>query len=240
MYVWHSPDELISCPLCDAAARKPTLLSGNDFDAVFWSDGRRVAPSLPLPTPVASCHACNRCFWLDDAAVRPDDPDPPLPWWRLVFRPDRRRPLTEWDDAPEVQEPDEAGYLQALARGWTVGEEQERSLRVLVWWRGNDRFRPDPYGHAPLDVPAIPDSDADAAPWLDDARRANMVALMALLDQSAEDRLMRTELLRQLDRQDGAIGVLDTLEADTYPEFVALLRRLCADTEATIGAIARR
>jgi hypothetical protein len=46
-----------------------------------------------------------------------------------------------WNDAREVEEPDEEGYYRAIEKGIAKDDEQMKSLRILAWWRRNDAFR---------------------------------------------------------------------------------------------------
>src|SRR5687767_1023305 len=61
------PDIVLACPRCGAPHRLRSLLTGNTFDAVVWTDGWRDAPMLPLPPVVSRCAACQRFFWVGRA-----------------------------------------------------------------------------------------------------------------------------------------------------------------------------
>ena len=126
------PDQIVACPHCKALAKYMTLMSGNTFGARVWTDGKQDAPMLPHPPAVVKCRQCAECYWLAEAKVV----GTVEPWGG-------KRPKVDpaWTAAPEVQEPSEEEYYQALEKGLAGDPRQERSLRVLAWWRRNDAFR---------------------------------------------------------------------------------------------------
>jgi len=63
------PDEIIACPRCGGLAKRPTLISGNTFGAIFWTDGKMLAPMLPHLPAITRCAQCQQFYWLDDARV---------------------------------------------------------------------------------------------------------------------------------------------------------------------------
>jgi len=40
------PGQVVACPRCEAEASYSTMISGNNFGARFWTDGRMIAPML--------------------------------------------------------------------------------------------------------------------------------------------------------------------------------------------------
>ncbi len=61
------PDRVIECAPCKTLMRVPTLLSGNTFGARWWTDGKMIAPMLPMPPTITRCHGCGRYFWIAEA-----------------------------------------------------------------------------------------------------------------------------------------------------------------------------
>lgn len=54
------PAQAIRCPGCKQITLKEySLLSGNTYDAVLWSDFKLVAPSMPQPPFLVKCPACG-------------------------------------------------------------------------------------------------------------------------------------------------------------------------------------
>jgi hypothetical protein len=184
-----------------------TLTSGNTFGARIWTDGKQIAPMLPSPPIVVKCHHCAECYWLANAK-KIGNVDP---------RGDKSVQVDpSWAAAPEVQEPSEAEYYRALRVGLAANPEQERTLRLLVWWRRNDAFRVAPQG--------ITVNDAE----LSGTRRENLNVLVRLLDETDEsDLLMKAEALRELGEFESATQVLSRVTSAEYAKVVRQLRLLC-------------
>jgi hypothetical protein len=222
------PDQIVACPHCGALAKYMTLLSGNTFGARVWTDGKRLAPMLPAPPAVVKCHHCGDCYWLADA-----EEVGAVELWpgghllaRVFTLPVLRAlgtvklwPGAEWAAAPVIEEPAEADYYDALERGLATNSEQERTLRILAWWRRNDAFRHDAQ------------AEAGRALSLSDTCRTNLEALATTLDEADErDRLMKAEVLRQLGEFEAAKTLLRRVTSAEYGAFVRQLR-LAADAE---------
>ena len=61
------PTIIRECPHCGNPGKQDTIISGNTFGAVLWSDGKQVAPMMPRPPSYVFCMKCNEMFWLKDA-----------------------------------------------------------------------------------------------------------------------------------------------------------------------------
>jgi hypothetical protein len=190
------------------------LASGNTFCARVWTDGKQVAPMLPRPPAVAKCRQCAECFWLADAkrigtvdhwADDADQGDP------------------AWTGAQRIREPSEEEYYEALRKGLAADAQQERTLRILAWWRRNDAFRDDPPRES------ITLANAHGA-W-----RKNLEILVGLLDEANEsDRIMKAEVLRQLGEFGASQQVLERVTSDGYAVVVRQLRSLCDARDACV------
>ena len=55
--------EIVKCPYCGTEKELMTLLSGNTFGAVYWSDNKRIAPMLPSVSPVQKCPNCRKYYF---------------------------------------------------------------------------------------------------------------------------------------------------------------------------------
>ncbi len=172
------PDQIIACPHCEALQRRRTLLSGNTFGSRAWTDGARRSPMLPATSPVAKCQHCSGYYWTREAKVHGEIP---------VWGNEGEEIKPEWASAPYLAEPKEKDYYAALQTGLARSLEEEKALRILAWWRRNDRFR---------------DSGEDTPPSLvkmSRACRSSLLALATLLDtQEDTDRIMRAEVLREM------------------------------------------
>ena len=201
------PDQIIACPKCKGLARYMTLASGNTIDARVWTDGKMIAPMLPLPPTVVKCHHCAELYWRADA--------------EQIGTVDRCRGADEqvnpaWADAPIVEEPTEAGYYQALANGLAKDAKQERVLRVLAWRRRNDVFRDKPLKEAQ-------GTSDNPVEW-----RKNLEALARLLtEEDVNDCLTKAEVLRELGKFESAKQVLNHATSTDGAAVVRQLRSLC-------------
>ncbi len=109
-----------------------TLVSGNTCGAKVWTDGKRVFPMFPSPPAVVKCRYCAECYWLKEAKKIGS----------IDFQQNEdQQTLPEWAAAQVVEEPCEEDYYLAIKNGLATSPEQERTLRILAWWRRNDSFR---------------------------------------------------------------------------------------------------
>ena len=54
--------EIVICPFCGKQKELLSLISGNTFGAVLWSDGKRITPLLPEVSPVQKCPRCRKYY----------------------------------------------------------------------------------------------------------------------------------------------------------------------------------
>jgi hypothetical protein len=215
------PNQIVACPHCGALAHYRTLVSGNTLGAEGWTDGRQYAPMMVEPPAVVKCHACAKCYWLADAeeigVVERD------------FR--AKEPVPEaWRNAAEVKEPNPDEYLDAIEAGLAKDGAQEKSLRLLAWWRSNDAARGWPFVRE--DTPV-------ASP---DGVRRNLERMLDLLtDDNDNDRLMRAEVLRELGEFAAAEQALREVSTDLR-WVVEQIRSLCAakDTRVRMLEVGRK
>lgn len=64
------PSNLYRCPFCGKEKKLLSLISGNTFGAVVWSDTFRDCPMFPEPSRVQHCPKCGKFYFLDD--IKPD------------------------------------------------------------------------------------------------------------------------------------------------------------------------
>ena len=208
------PDQIIACPKCKGLARYMTLASGNTIDARVWTDGKMIAPMLPLLPTVVKCRHCAELYWRVDA--------------EKIGIVDRLQDAGEhvnpaWVDAPKVEEPTEAEYYQALAKGLAKDAKQERILRILAWRRSNDGFR-----DTALKQVQVISNDPEA--W-----RRNLEALACLLtEEDVKDCLIKTEVLRELGKFESAKQVLSRATSTDGAAVVRQLRSLCDAGDFTV------
>jgi hypothetical protein len=197
------PDQIIGCPHCQGLAKYRTWVSGTGFGVVCWTDGKQENVGMigPRPPAVVKCRHCAECYWLADAdeigTVAPWDGQPVDPAWRA---------------AQEVEEPAEEDYDRALQKSLADDRRQERTLRMLAWWRRNDAFRSRP----------------ECVTSASEVWRRNLEALAGLLEDGDEnDRLLKAEVLRELGQFQPAKELLSRVHSSEHRGVVRQLRNLC-------------
>jgi hypothetical protein len=189
---------VVACPRCGGLARYETVLSGNTLGARVWTDGKMEAPMLPRPPEVARCSHCGQYYWLTQARKVGS-----LKAWET----EDARVDPAWRAAPRIGELSEAEYYEAIHRGLAQDPEEEKTLRILAWWRSNDAAR---RGQS---------QPTDLAP-----RRENLQALVGLLAGGTdEEQVMRAEALRELGRFAEAEAALARV---TAPELAWVVRQI--------------
>lgn len=123
------PEQVITCPHCGFLARQHTLVSGNTFGAILWSDGKQEAPMLPEFPAVTRCQGCKHFYWVDEAKVK-DEIEP--------FGDKSKCVPKEWERAEPTQHLTIDEYIEALDTGVGSNIQKERYVRVHFWWAVND------------------------------------------------------------------------------------------------------
>lgn len=119
------PNKIRKCSNCAELFRERSIMSGNSMDAVWWTDGKLEAPSLPDEPKLVRCRKCQTLLWVADMELVgeegfPTSKDP----WRDVQRPER------------ADEPNLLAYAAA-----TKDPKKERYVRLRAWWSRNDAIR---------------------------------------------------------------------------------------------------
>ena len=113
---------IYECPNCEKAVAKQSLLYGNTFNAVYFSDGKRIAPMLPDFPAIVKCKKCNAFFELGD---------------KCEFEGDKEKYAgVEHAEFMSVYE-----YAEAIDSGFAKSKKEEMYLRQHLWWAFNDRVR---------------------------------------------------------------------------------------------------
>jgi len=211
------PNQVVLCPHCKGPGQYMTMLSGNTFGARAWTDGRTDAPMMLKPPAVVMCRHCARCYWLE-AAERVDDEDA----WRDATPPaDPALAVVDY-----VREATEEEYFEAIDAGLAAGLVQERRLRILAWWRGNNAFR----GQS-----AHPAGSHTADPA---RRRRNLLALVELLPGHADDvRVLKAEVLRELGEFQAAREILVQIRSGRKAGMARQIEVLCDRGDPCVRAL---
>ena len=126
------PTYIKGCPKCSCRIAEESLLSGNNFGEVVWTDGMNDAPMLPNLPQLVLCPDCSTFLWLADL----DQVDSPKSFGRLEG--------AKWPIIPTFSD-----YVDYLSSN-KLKPERERHARILAWWAGNHpRRRGGPKKHRP-------------------------------------------------------------------------------------------
>jgi len=202
------PDQIKRCPGVKTALRFSTLLSGNTIGATRWTDGKMDAPMLPTTAGIWKAGPDEVIFWEEDCELIKE---------------------VEFGEEPSVpaEEPSRLrgeDLYRALDEGLGNTPTREEYLRVLAWWKSNDRFR-----FAP-----------DATRTERDPRAiANMKTLFALLNENVDEstRLYKAELARELGNFDVATALLEHPFPERYQHAVEQIGALIAARDVMVRKI---
>jgi hypothetical protein len=218
------------------------LLSGNTFGAERWTDGKMVAPMLPIPPAITRCRVCEGFFWVDQAEVlgelhpaavsilkQDSEQLASLTDWERNYlqelEKEGRSRLEEWLAAEQVRELSEVEYLRALLQGLASDRRQEIHLRLKAWWAGNDPLR---------DIAAGERPGFERSP----AAVENLERLSCLLsDRSPEDRLMQAEIAREMGHFDEALRLLHLRLPNEYEDVAEYVRNLAEVSDPLVRRI---
>ena len=208
------PDQIIACPKCKGLAKYRTIVSGNTFGATLWSDGKQVAPMLPVPPAVVKCRHCGEYYWLADA-----EEVGMVEQWNG----EDHQIKPEWTSAKEVIEPTEDEYYLALESSLVTNPQEERNLRILAWWRSNDDFRND-----------YDEKDRQQTS-MTEQRRKNLEGLVCLLhEDDLSDAIMKAEVLRELGEFESASKVLSSIDDSELTNIVRQLQYLVDEQDSRV------
>lgn len=213
----------IKCPGCRKRARTFTLVSGNTCGATCWTDGRAHTGMLPIPPAATRCRECRCYFWI----CKPKETEKWIPYDSLCEAPASYRP--SWNDPPYVYPLTADEYVEAagtLARNIV----QERFFRIRAWWAGDPSF-----------WPVASESEKPVVGWVNELRcAANTERLLEILDASdVRQQLLRAEIMRQLERFDEAMKLIEREELSAHAEFAGYIWRLARHRDARVRRIPR-
>lgn len=226
------PDKVICCLSCGGLERHVTLRSFVELTVHIWTDGFRLAEERPQAPAIIKCGQCSHVYWLEDASVLGE----------LDTRNTTASPH-EWRRAQRVLEPQEADYYVALAAGLGRTRKEERTARILAWWKSNEPLRGDLVTRVYdrwdflTDLSGAPKKRHQLGQFNVDppARQSNMELLLPLLDRrDPGDRLMKAEVLRELGRFEQARLALDQVEYDPLAGIVDQIRALCDEGDSLV------
>jgi hypothetical protein len=203
------PDNIISCPYCNGLAKYGSLVSGNTFGATLWTDGRRITPMLPHPTPVVKCEICSECYWLSKAKE--------IGAINNIWDEKNEKTNPDWESALNIIEPTEEEYYVAIEKGIASDESEELEIRTFTWWKRNDKFRND---------------SKNLICSIEGVAAENLQLLIQLLDKEDDNsRLMKAEAHRELGCFKEAKKTLNLVTSDRLFSIVQQMINLCDDND---------
>ena len=222
--------ELVKCPSCGFAQKQETLMSGNTFGALHFSDGSRIAPMLPETPRYTKCPECSVLFGVCDAKR-----EKVAKCWGEIHA-----GKGKGEDAPYIEFLSKDEYCQAINEGlYGVSDTDMKGrmldLRLLLWRAYNRRIHTDAY-KALLDGKKSSlwnriGSDDEEVIYRDNCRE-----LLKLLEGSSDDEayLIKAEIYRNLGDFDRCReALLRISKPKYYRPFIDAIKTAC-DTECTL------
>lgn len=197
---------------------------------------------LPRMPEIAHCQGCGGFYWLDRAREIGTIPSS----LHLMLTPEEARQVPdEWTRAPMIHVLDEQELMSAVNSPAATDVRRERKLRILLWWKGNDRFREKddraPHGRPAPDEPlkaglrAVPARQYEAPTQV---HRANMERLHAILQaKEPKMRLMKAELARELGLFEECLALLAPPFPKEFWTAAELIRGLADQGIAAVAEI---
>ena len=120
------PTIIKKCLECSGLIKEHTIMSGNTFGAIFWTDGKRDAPMLPDLPWLVKCPHCQSLIWIDEQEE--------------IGEIEPYIDSGTYKGAKSYSEPELQDYFAELKIS-NLGRKKELYLRRRAWWKGNDKRR---------------------------------------------------------------------------------------------------
>lgn len=210
------PTHIIACPSCGGLHQELTFLSGNDFGARHWTDGKVDAPMFPVTPRFVVCVHCKKGFFTEDAKTIGNIP----------YGPDNSLFPSDWQNAPRILWPHIEDYVARLTgEGKETDAERVRYLRIHLWWSLNDILSS---RDTPTFKSRIIDNPVSDEKMVEYRRlfTENLNALIDLFSASVGDVTLKAEALRELGRFDETLAILpDSYNAPIHDMIRELARK---------------
>lgn len=168
--------QIVKCPFCGTKKELLSLISGNTFGAIYWSDNKRVAPMLPQVSYVQKCPKCRKYYIKARQESRYAADGFCLELGTLTY--------------PEMKE----AFAQLNDEGFNDVDE-ECNVRVLLLHTYNDYFFR---------------GESDKQPSKKD-KEFIVKNIHWLIENWAQDEILKAELYREAGDMDEAIEILDNV-----------------------------
>jgi hypothetical protein len=120
------PTIIKTCSECSGWIEEDTIVSGNTFGAIFFTDGKMDAPMLPDKPLLVKCPHCQAFIWIDEQEKAGEV-----------------KPFSDsgvYKDAKSYNAPELHDYFSKLKIS-NLSRKKEQYLRLRAWWAGNDKRR---------------------------------------------------------------------------------------------------
>lgn len=204
---------VLACPHCDEPMLQPRLASINNYGATTWSDGYTSTIGFSRCQDIAVCPSCEGIFWVEDAmqiGVMHREPESTAwPTWKRAlghFNKEDASTLAKerawkaipasWHWAGKIETVRGRELVWALEHGLGDTPERELILRRKLWWAGNHPDRGSTFRN-PMTAGQTCDN------------LAGLLAVIRDVPEAPTMLLVEAELLRQLQRFDDALAIVD-------------------------------
>jgi hypothetical protein len=211
------PDLIYKCPHCGNFLKNSSLLSGNTFCALLYSDGKQVARMLPEFPNLTKCKKCDSIFWLSEIEEIGEcewsgEDNIPQDWKNAPFAEflsinDLFRALTENSIKKRktlIRQIAEFLSINDLFRALTKNsiKKRETLIRQMIWQKFNDRVR------VGKDTLFVEQNEKDL--W-----ESNCNALINLLNiNNNNQKIMIAELYRNIGQFEKCLKIINELPDD--------------------------
>jgi len=115
------PIRTFECPNCKSLTYKRSIASGNTIGAKLYSDGKRIAPMLPIFPIITKCQKCNNIYWLENE--------------------NQRLNVNLPENIKEANFLSTDEYLSVIGTDVIRNKADEKYIRREIWWTFNDNIR---------------------------------------------------------------------------------------------------
>lgn len=190
------PTIIRKCSVCSKSIKQHTIESGNTFDAIFWTDGKREAPMLPDQPRLIMCPHCHAPLWIDEL----EEIGEIDPWEEMDDR---------FKAAIEYKMPSLDDYYTLLEQGLATSEKK-RYVHLHTWWAENDVRR--------TNTGEIPISARESSNLIAFAQ--------LLDESNSHDLVRKSEVMRELGHFGDSIALLTKSTDNDISQAVTIIKNL--------------
>ncbi|MDD3875584.1 MAG: hypothetical protein PHT69_03130 [Bacteroidales bacterium] len=199
------PNYIYKCPKCNTLHQQMSLMSGNTFGAMIYSDGNMFAPMMPDIPKITLCTECRQIFWLDEQ--------------NLVGTYDFNDPINEaFEQAASVSHLYLEDLIYVIENSLYRNEDEEFYIRQRLWWVFNQKL--------------LKDSELLGNQHMKSLYQNNCVRLIELFKGEYDnERVFIAELYRNLGQFDRCMDILKSLQDEEYKERKQALLKKCKEKD---------